>query len=96
MGVPVVSFRHGGIAETVIHGETGLLAPEGDYEMLAEHLLRVLEDNDLRTRLSNRSVEWISRNFNLEKRTCELEDIYEDVLSGDSVLGHRATAAAKR
>lgn len=95
MGVPVVSFRHGGIAETVIHGETGLLAPEGDYEMLAEHLLRVLEDNDLRTRLSNRSVEWISRNFNLEKRTRELEDIYEDVLSGDSVLGHRATAAAK-
>ena len=42
MGVPVVSFRHGGISETMRDGITGLLAPERDVELLAAHLMRYL------------------------------------------------------
>ena len=38
MGVPVVSFQHGGIPETMQGGITGLLAPERDVPTLAKHL----------------------------------------------------------
>jgi colanic acid/amylovoran biosynthesis glycosyltransferase len=50
MGVPVVSFRHGGIPETMIEGVTGLLAPERDVESLAAHLRRYL-NVDIQTAL---------------------------------------------
>jgi glycosyltransferase involved in cell wall biosynthesis len=40
-GVPVVASRDGGLAETVEHGLTGLLFPNGDEEALAACLMRI-------------------------------------------------------
>src|SRR5690554_622290 len=37
-GTPAVAYRHGGVRESVVDGETGLLAPEGDIAALAENL----------------------------------------------------------
>ncbi len=41
-GTPVVATAVGGVPELVRHGETGLLAPPGDAEALADLLVRVL------------------------------------------------------
>ncbi len=51
-GLPVVATRAGGIPEIVLDGETGLLAEPRDPPGLAERMLRVLEDGDLRLRLA--------------------------------------------
>jgi glycosyltransferase involved in cell wall biosynthesis len=40
-GRPVVSTRVGGVAEVVVDGQTGLLAPAGEFESLAAHVLRL-------------------------------------------------------
>src|SRR5262249_6732503 len=40
-GLPVVSTAAGGVGELVIDGKTGLLAPVGDADTLARHLLRL-------------------------------------------------------
>jgi L-malate glycosyltransferase len=40
---PVVSTRVGGVAEVVVDGQTGLLAPGGEFESLAAHVLRLAE-----------------------------------------------------
>jgi glycosyltransferase involved in cell wall biosynthesis len=82
MGVPVASFLHGGIPEVVLNGETGLLAPEGDYKVLAEHLLRYLEDESFWRECSKRGPEWIEQRFDLYKQTRELEAIYNEVARG--------------
>ncbi len=50
-GLPVVGVAGGGVGETVVHGETGLLAPVDSAEALASHLTRLAEDADLRQRL---------------------------------------------
>ena len=42
-GLPVVATRVGGVGEIVDDGRTGLLAPAGDDEALAVHLLRLAE-----------------------------------------------------
>lgn len=49
--VPVVATAAGGIPELVEHGKTGLLAPVGDAEMLAMHLLHLSVDRDYNKQL---------------------------------------------
>ena len=43
-GLPVVSTNAGGIPAIVTHERHGLLAPSGDHEMLAAHVLRLLDE----------------------------------------------------
>jgi glycosyltransferase involved in cell wall biosynthesis len=49
-GKPVVATDAGGIPEAVADGATALLAPIGDADSLARHLLHLIDDRDLRRR----------------------------------------------
>lgn len=51
-GTAVVATKAGGIPEIVLHEETGLLAPVGDANILAEHTLRLLKDEAFRKQLA--------------------------------------------
>ena len=87
MQVPIVSFQHGGIPEAVAHGETGLLAPEGNHEVLAQHILTFLTDKAFREKCGTAGRERVQRLFNLQTQTAILERIYEQVLAGGKVDG---------
>jgi glycosyltransferase involved in cell wall biosynthesis len=76
IGTPVASFAHGGIPEIVHNGETGLLAPEGDAERLADNIYLLLTDEQLWRRCVERGRTWISERFDLQRQTRELEEIY--------------------
>ena len=47
-GVPVVSSRSGTLVETVLDGETGILVEKNNSVELADALLKLLNDDDLR------------------------------------------------
>lgn len=79
-GLPVVSFRHGGIPEVVLDGVTGLLAEERDSSALAAHILRFLQNEAFWEACSTRAVKWIEERFDLVKQTQELEQIYSSLL----------------
>jgi len=81
MGVPVVAYRHGGIPETMLDGETGLLANEGDHTKLATHLLRYLEDDRFWGRSSELGMKWVREHFDVFRQTAKLENIYDEVLA---------------
>ena len=49
--VPVVATAAGGIPEIVIHNQTGLLAEVRDVAGLAENVLKMMNDQELRNRL---------------------------------------------
>jgi glycosyltransferase involved in cell wall biosynthesis len=51
-GVPVVVTDSGGMAETVLDGRTGLVVPRDDPVKLRTALVRLLRDEELRTRLA--------------------------------------------
>lgn len=76
MGTPAVSFRHGGIPEVVLHEETGLVAEERNVADLATQLARLLEDDALWNRLSERGVAVIRERFDIERQTSKLEKLY--------------------
>jgi glycosyltransferase involved in cell wall biosynthesis len=80
MGVPVVSFRHGGIPETMCEGVTGLLAPERDVEQLAAHLLRFLTDDDFWRYSREEGMAWVRKHFDVRSQTEKLETIYDAII----------------
>lgn len=73
MGVPVVATGVGGIAEGIIHGETGLLTPNTEPGELAGALLRLARDSDLWSHMSQAGRAWIERQFDL-RQTVERYD----------------------
>ncbi|BCJ49017.1 glycosyl transferase family 1 [Actinoplanes sp. NBRC 14428] len=95
LGVPVVSTRHSGIPEAVVHGTTGLLGAEGDREALAAHLRVLLTGDELRERLGRQAREHTAGHFDLRRRTAALERLYDDV-AGAAVTGGAAAGAGPR
>jgi glycosyltransferase involved in cell wall biosynthesis len=51
-GLPVVSTNAGGIPAILADGVQGLLAPAGDHDAIAAHVLRLLDDGRLARRLA--------------------------------------------
>jgi glycosyltransferase involved in cell wall biosynthesis len=63
MGVPVVATDVSGIPELVESGQTGLLVPPGQPDRLAEAMLRMLTDPELRARVIPAAAERVARDF---------------------------------
>ena len=80
MGVPVVSFRHGGIPETMREGITGLLAPERDVDLLAAHLTRYLKEDEFWATAREEGMRWVRNQFDVSTQTAKLETIYDNVI----------------
>lgn len=78
-GTPAVAYRHGGVNESVVDGETGLLAAEGDIAGLTDNLRRVLTDRALAERLGTRGRERVLAEFDIRTCTARLEDLYDEV-----------------
>ncbi|TCZ77516.1 glycosyltransferase [Paenibacillus albiflavus] len=87
MGVPVVSFDTGGIAEAVEHDKTGYLLPEKDWLGLAKYITLLLKDENLWQQLSTQGIQRVSQHFNMTIQKHKLEDIYNQLMqSGDYSL----------
>lgn len=76
--VPVVATRSGGVAEVVEDGRTGLLVPRGDAGALADALLRLLADADLRRRLGQAGRARVLRRYAWDDVADALRDAYVD------------------
>lgn len=60
-GCALVAAHNQGVDEFAVDGENGLLAPIGEPERLAEAVLRLLSDEELRHRLAERGRERITQ-----------------------------------
>jgi glycosyltransferase involved in cell wall biosynthesis len=79
-GCAAVASRVGGNPELVLDGTTGLLFPAGDASQLADRLQRLIDDQDLRARLSTAASERVRQQFSLEESARKMEEIYEELL----------------
>jgi glycosyltransferase involved in cell wall biosynthesis len=76
-GLPVVSTRSGGIKETVVDGETGILLSPGDVEGQADAICRLADDPALRQKLGSAGHKRVSENFTMEKEAKMLRTIMQ-------------------
>jgi len=78
--VPVIASRTGGIPESVVEGQTGLLINPGDEGMLAEAMMRLLQDEGLRRKMGKEGRRRVAQRFNLERSTEVLFNLYQSIL----------------
>ncbi|WP_066175636.1 glycosyltransferase [Bacillus marinisedimentorum] len=81
MGVPVASFKTGGIPEAVLDKQTGFLYEQRNWSKLAEGITALLENEHLYNQFSTNAVVHVNKRFNIIKQTNELETIYQDISS---------------
>ncbi|MEC7784132.1 MAG: glycosyltransferase family 4 protein [Bacteroidota bacterium] len=73
--VPVISTFHAGIPDVVIHEQTGLLAGEGAIEVMAQHMIRLLDDVDLARELGISGRKRISDAFTMKRYISKLDEV---------------------
>ena len=77
-GTPAIGYDVPGLRESIRHGETGLLVPSGDIRALAEAIVRLLTDTDLRDRMSQNALQW-SSGFSWDRSAREFNAILKKV-----------------
>lgn len=78
-GTPAIAYDVPGLRDSIKDKETGLLIrPPGDIEKLADGMIEVLTDSELRQELSCNALKWAS-NFNWEKSAEEFMAVMEAV-----------------
>jgi glycosyltransferase involved in cell wall biosynthesis len=77
---PVVASAVGGLAETVIPDETGLLVPPGDAAALAGALERLVRDRALAQRLGAAGAKRVAERFLAEQMVAAYEALYREIL----------------
>ncbi len=75
-GTPVVSTFSGAIPEYIKHDETGILVPERDSASLADAMIKLLKEDDLRKRLG----------ANARKHTVENLDAKKNIMKNEKLL----------
>jgi glycosyltransferase involved in cell wall biosynthesis len=86
LGKPVVASAVGGIPEVIEAPRTGFLVPPGDATALAEALTHLLEDRELRRRISETAAERIQREFNVEGMVAGNLAVYARLLNQPSLV----------
>jgi glycosyltransferase involved in cell wall biosynthesis len=78
MGLPVVVTDISAIPELVQDGKTGLLVPPGQPRQLAEAMLRMLTDGELRSRVIAAGKQRVVREFDNRQLIRELAEVYRE------------------
>ena len=78
-GKPVVASRTGGIPELVEEGQTGFLLPYGSPDAIAERLILLLADENLRAAMGRRGRETVENQFTWHAVAERVRSVYNEL-----------------
>ena len=84
----------GGVPEVVSDGVEGYVVQPRNPAALADRIVKVLQDDSLRARMSRASAETVDERFGMKRMVREVEQIYLDVLQRNGVAVSGAADAA--
>ena len=82
LGTPVIASSVGGLSELIQDGQDGILVPPGDPEALARAILRLMQDEDQRTRLASAALVRCKTDLSWDSIALKTIDLYRRVLQG--------------
>lgn len=82
--IPVVSTDVGGIPEVITHMENGILAPAHDYKKLANAIVSLIQNPDLKLKFTGISKEKLHCNFTSEIMAYQTLNEYKSIIYGSS------------
>jgi alpha-maltose-1-phosphate synthase len=104
-GVPIVATRVGGLAEMIVHGETGLLVPvntsatgqhEVDADQLAAAQIAVLKDAVLAKKMGNAGKRRVISEYTLDKMVMATVQVYRQVTAEHNQSNRNSRPPARR
>jgi len=81
VGRPIVSTEVGGIGNVVIPGKTAFLSPSNDTEKLADNLVKLLNDKELRLKMGQLGWPFVKNTFHFERLVEDTRKLYRKLLS---------------
>jgi colanic acid/amylovoran biosynthesis glycosyltransferase len=75
-GVPVISTYHADIPEVVIDGRSGFLVPERDSDGLAQRMIELADDPELRHKMGENGRLHVREAHDVARQAGRLEEIY--------------------
>ena len=87
MGCPTVATRVGGMVDTVIDEETGLLAEPQSGEDLSRAIVKLLSDKSLAAELSKNGQRLMLERFSLSRTVADLDVLYQRHLENRRARG---------
>jgi glycosyltransferase involved in cell wall biosynthesis len=80
-GVPVIASNVGGVPEQIDHLEHGVLVAAGDPLPLADWIVRLHDDRELRMRLAQHALRRVRDEFSVARQACGLHAAYLSALN---------------
>jgi glycosyltransferase involved in cell wall biosynthesis len=80
LGKPVIASGYGGIPELIIHNETGLVFPVGDFNALVEDIMKLLDNKDLREKMGRAGKRRIEEEFSFDRFIQAYKKLYKNAL----------------
>jgi L-malate glycosyltransferase len=80
-GCPVIGSNVGGIPDIITDGENGFLVPEQRPDILAEKIIRVFTDTELRNKFRKNGLVRVHDSFSWETISERFSEVYDTVLA---------------
>ncbi|MBC8140558.1 MAG: glycosyltransferase family 4 protein [Armatimonadetes bacterium] len=80
MGLPVIATRGGGVVDIITPEQNGLLTPMGDVEILAQTLLKLLNDPGRAATLGQNGYDTVRSHYLPERTARKIESVYDTLL----------------
>jgi glycosyltransferase involved in cell wall biosynthesis len=79
--VPAVATDVGGVSEVVLDGRTGFLVPPGESDMVAQRLLMLLSNSELRQEFGSAARDHVLERFDAGRAADAHDALYRELLS---------------
>lgn len=80
-GLPSICTAVGGIAETVIHGKTGVLVAPDDHQALVKAMETLADSKSLRDEMGQQGYDCFEKEFSLHTMLSRYQDLYTNHLN---------------
>jgi hypothetical protein len=82
-GKPVIGCSVGGVPEVIDDGETGLLIPPNDEQSLADAIIRLLTNNELRVQIGRNALKKMKSDFSKETMAMKSMQIFKSTIENN-------------
>jgi L-malate glycosyltransferase len=80
-GIPVVGTRVGGVSEVIVHNETGFLAENRNHAEIANYLMTLIDDRQLRLKMGLAGRQMVEQRYSWQYCLESMQDLYYKMCS---------------
>lgn len=81
MGIPVAAYDIAGIDQLISHEQTGLLAPLGEKQLLADYWERLLFNEEEAKKLADNAREYVNQHYSAKRMADEYAELFKRLIN---------------